>query len=291
MQDLAAFDTTMLDSEDAALDYLLSYCWPSGVRFCPRCGQHKLYTLSGGRYRCAMCKYTFQDFSGRWINNGSLSPTTWLKLTHLFLHEYTVHELAQEVNLSYNAAYKAITTIRFALLAHATDAQQLLGAETGLGKYIKGKKLTGAPPARAKGAIPVFGIMERNGWVFIDLVSNIEAETVFHFNHSFHLTLFRAGNIIYTGKYRQYDALILCGDDSLPYEYIRKYDHEFPIQDGSFWDFASSRLKRFKGITPQRFPLYLKELEFRYNNRKSDMLSLLLTQLCDLVPDFDPFHT
>ena len=277
---------TLSASETHARDHLLSHCWPSGDRFCPRCSEKRHYTLSGGRYRCAACKYTFQDFSGRWINNGNLPPQVWMKVINAFVQGMTVHELAEFVGLSYNAAYKAVTTIRFAITAHAVDAHQMFGPEIGLATYLKNKKLTGIPPVKGSGPIPVFGIMERNGWVFIDLVSGMQAETVFHFNHSFHLSLIRTGAVLYTHRYRHYDALMLCGDDTLPYEYIRRYDRVADIEASPFWRFINPHLRRFKGISPRRFPLYVKELEFRFNHRNRDLSDMLTRYLCDLVPDF-----
>ena len=35
------------------------------------------------------------------------------------------------------------------------------------------------------------------------------------------------------------------------------------------------------------FPLYLKELEFRYNNRYLDVFDKITDYLCDLVPEFN----
>jgi transposase len=279
-------DEPCLASEEAALAHLLEHCWPGGRSFCPRCGGGRLYELSAGRWRCAGCKYTFHPFSGRWINNGNLTPLTWLRLLHLYAGEATVHTLAAELGLSYNAAYKAVTTARFAILAHAPDARQLLGPETGLGSYLKGKKLTGEPKGGGgQVPIPVFGILERNGWVFIDLVSGLSAETVFHFNHNFHLRIERAGNLVHTAPYRHYDALVLCGDDSLPYEYIRRRADGPAEPQSEFWKFAGGRLRAFKGVSPQRFPLYLKELEFRFNHRRENLFATLVRYLCDMVPD------
>ena len=34
-----------------------------------------------------------------------------------------------------------------------------------------------------------------------------------------------------------------------------------------FWSFAKERLIRYHGISRERFPLYIKEMEWRYNNR------------------------
>jgi transposase-like protein len=39
------------------------------------------------------------------------------------------------------------------------------------------------------------------------------------------------------------------------------------------------------GVSPQRFPLYLYEMQFRYNNRKKDLFDLILDTLVKPVPD------
>ncbi|WP_243544548.1 IS1595 family transposase [Pseudodesulfovibrio tunisiensis] len=277
----------LLRNEQRAREFLLAHCWPGGEPYCPRCGNRKIYTLSGQRLRCSSCKYTFQPFSGRWINNGALSCTEWIGLTRLFMQERTVHQMKQDLGLSYNTVYKALTALRFAILAHAPDATQLMGPETGLNSYLKGTRLTGGPKDMRMDTIPVYGILHRDGLVFIDLVPGFQAETVFHFHMNFRLKLVRAGNLVYTDRYKDYDALVFCGNESLPYEIIRRHD-EPPMIDArndSFWRFARGRLKKFRGISCQRFPLYLKELEFRYNNRESQIFEALVSRLCALVPD------
>lgn len=272
--------------DDKAREYLLGLTWPTGDPFCPRCGHRKVYTLSGERLRCAGCKYTFQPFSGRWINNGALSPSEWIRLIMLFVEECSVHQMKKQLNLSYNTVYKALTAIRFAILAHAIDARQLISSATGLDSYLKGNRLTGGPREMRMDTIPVYGILRRGEMVFIDLVPGFQAETLFHFHMNFHLKLIRTGNLVYTDRYKDYDALIFCGNDSLPYDVIRRYDEPPHIDavDDEFWKFAQTRIKRFRGISCQRFPLYLKELEFRFNNRDKAVAELIAAYLCALVP-------
>ncbi len=104
---------------------------------------------------------------------------------------------------------------------------------------------------------------------------------------NFHLKLIRTGNLVYTDRYKDYDSLMFCGNDSLPYEVIRRYDeppHIDAVED-KFWEYAQSRIKRFRGISCQRFPLYLKELEFRFNNRDKPIAEILAAYLCALVPN------
>ncbi|MEZ7196798.1 transposase [Pseudodesulfovibrio sp. 9FUS] len=284
----AAFEA-LLHDQDRARDYLLELAWPTGDPFCPRCGHRKVYTLSGERLRCAACKYTFQPFSGRWINNGALNPDEWLRLIVLFVEERSVHQMKEELGLSYNTVYKALTAIRFAILANALDARQLISPATGLDSYLKGNRLTGGPREMRMDTIPVYGVLRRDDLVFIDLVPGFQAETLFHFHMNFHLKLIRSGNLVYTDRYKEYDALMFCGNDSLPYEVIRRYDeppHIDAVHD-EFWEYAQSRIKKFRGISCQRFPLYMKELEFRFNNREKPLAEILAAYLCALVPNTD----
>ncbi|OIQ50797.1 Transposase zinc-ribbon domain protein [Pseudodesulfovibrio hydrargyri] len=284
----ASFEALLRD-EDKARDYFLELAWPTGDPFCPRCGHRKVYTLSGERLRCASCKYTFQPFSGRWINNGALTPGEWLRLIVLFVEERSVHQMKEELGLSYNTVYKALTAIRFAILANALDARQLISPATGLDSYLKGNRLTGGPREMRMDTIPVYGILRRDDLVFIDLVPGFQAETLFHFHMNFHLKLIRSGNLVYTDRYKEYDALMFCGNDSLPYEVIRRYDEPPHIDavDDEFWEYAQSRIKKFRGISCQRFPLYMKELEFRFNNRHKPLGEILAAYLCALVPNTD----
>lgn len=284
--DIAGGFDALLHDDKKARDYLLELTWPTGDPFCPRCGHRKVYTLSGERLRCASCKYTFQPFSGRWINNGALSPSEWLRLIVLFVQECSVHQMKDQLGLSYNTVYKALTAIRFAILGHALDARQLISSATGLNSYLKGNRLTGGPRDMHMDTIPVYGILRRDDIVFIDLVPGFQAETLFHFHMNFHLKLIRTGNLVYTDRYKDYDTLIFCGNDSLPYEVIRRYDeppHIDAVKD-EFWDYAQSRIKKFRGISCQRFPLYMKELEFRFNNRDKSIAEMLAAYLCALVP-------
>jgi transposase len=276
----------LIQSEEAARSYLLGFCWKEGRRFCPRCGQHPVYVLSDRRLRCGGCRYTFHDFTARWLNLGGLSCRDWLRLVKLFELELTALKMCGQLRLAYNTIYKAVTAVRFALLAQAIDAPQLLSGPYGerLG-FAKGRLRM----ERASGeqeVIPVFGLMDKGGWIFADFLPHIEAADVIHFHRNFQLPLERMGQLVYTDRYQRYDALIFCGDAHLPYGLIQKSSRK-PYVDslkGGFWNFARPRLKRFNGVTSRRFPLYLKELEFRYNHKSEDIFPILVRHLCSLVP-------
>ena len=57
-------------------------------------------------------------------------------------------------------------------------------------------------------------------------------------------------------------------------EFTRGNAHINSIE--SFWGYAKIRLIKFKGMNKNMFNLHLKECEFRFNNRKQNLYSILL---------------
>lgn len=282
-QPAAAHDAPRTEEDARAL--LLDLCWPDGRKHCPRCRAKDPYQLAGGRLRCGGCRYTFHDFTGRWLNETGLSPLKWTMLAQAFAAELSTREAAASVGISYNTAFKALTVLRLALLSQGADAPQLLGPGAPLAPLLD--------PAHAEErdlapgtALPVYGLLSRSQHIFVDLLPELTAESVLHFNHNFHLRVARHGSILITDRYKTYDALILCGDENLPYHYLLRHPGQLFAESGGcpFWDFARPRLRQFKGLSWRRFPLYLKELALRFNLRGQDLTPTLFSALCAPVP-------
>ncbi len=279
--DLTAYER-LVKTENAARKYLLGFCFENHQRFCPRCKGKKLYRLADDRRRCSSCRYTFHDFSGRWINQGNLTAGQWLRLIKLFELELSVRKIAQQLRLSYNAAYKAINTIRAAILAHSTDGDVFLRGEVEVDESYFGGKRKGKRGRGAAGKVPVFGILEREGRVFVEVLPSTRAKDVLALT----VKKVRRGSIVYTDKYRSYDALMFCGYRHLRVDHGKYFSRGRVYINGleGFWSYAKERIMKYHGVSPQRFPYYLKELEFRYNHRKEDLFPLITKYLCNLVP-------
>jgi len=43
-----------------------------------------------------------------------------------------------------------------------------------------------------------------------------------------------------------------------------------------FWSFAKENMTKHHGVSPGKFLLYIKEMDWRYNNRDNDLFDLLL---------------
>ncbi|MCX5789004.1 MAG: transposase [Elusimicrobia bacterium] len=68
---------------------------------CRRCGnEDRIYRLSGGRLRCAKCRYSFRAFTGRWLGRHRLPATVWLAAIKCFELGLGAQELSQVAGLS-----------------------------------------------------------------------------------------------------------------------------------------------------------------------------------------------
>jgi len=122
--------------------------------------------------------------------------------------------------------------------------------------------------------VPVFGILERNGVVRVDVVKDVTARRLLEMT----LRMVRRGSIIYTDKFHIYDALMCCGYRHLRVDHGKRFSSGKVYINGleGFWSYAKQRLAKFHGVSKEKFPLYLKEMEFRYNHRNEDLFELLV---------------
>ena len=97
----------------------------------------------------------------------------------------------------------------------------------------------------------------------------------------------KRGSLVYTDKWSGYDTLTFCG-----YRHL-KVDHGVQFARGKvhinglegFWSYAKAKFIKHHGVSPDRFPLYLYEWQFRYNHRTDDLFKLLLALSLKVVPD------
>ena len=89
-------------------------------------------------------------------------------------------------------------------------------------------------------------------------------------------------SIVHTDSWKSYDGLILDGYKHYRINHsklfgMNKKNHINGIE--SFWSYAKNKLTKHYGIPAERFYFYLKELEFRFNNRNSPNLPKLIEKL------------
>jgi transposase len=144
--------------------------------------------------------------------------------------------------------------------------------------YFGAKRIRGKRGRGAAGKTPVFGLLKRDGKVFVTVVKNCSREELMPVIEGKVLE----GSTIHSDGWKAYDGLILNGYDHYRVhhsknEFVRGKNHVNGIE--SFWSFAKRRLAKFNGISAHKFNLHLKECEFRWNYRGQNLHAKMLSIL------------
>lgn len=202
-------------------------------------------------------------------------------LVGLFQAERGVDECARALGRAYATTFHALTVLRADILAHSADSKAL--AIDNLDALLDMCRHRGRKVLHVAGHVPVFGIRDQGGTVTVAVLPDVSPNAVL----AMPVKKIRRGSLVYTGQVARYDALMFSVSDDLEGMSRTQFARSpAPIDAASpFWAYASPRLAAHHGVAPEYFPLYLKELEFRYNHRGASLKPLLLRYLCDLVPD------
>lgn len=234
--------------EEAAKKYLLNRRWKNYRRVCQRCRSRSLLRMRTGKYRCRRCGYEFSDFSDTWLGKLRIPFQQWLLLLKLFELDVSARQASSELDLSYPTVVKGYSIIRAAILS-ASSGDAIMKA------------------------MPVFGVIEEADSVRVSDLPDLSAKEVMAMG----IRKVRKGNVVYTDRYGDYDALVFSGSLSGRTTYRRFTRDKLWIDTlDAFWPFAKKRLSRLHGVSPAKFPLYLKETEFRYNHKGEGFYDLLV---------------
>ena len=146
--------------------------------------------------------------------------------------------------------------------------------------YFGGKRRREVPGKRGRGTNkqPVFGIFERNGRVYTEIVAKCNKPTLQKIIRG----KISTKSIVHTDKWRGYDGLVDVGFD----KHFR-INHSKEFSDGfgnhingieNFWSFTKRRLAKFNGVKVN-FEYHLKESEWRYAKTKDQLFKELVVLL------------
>lgn len=146
--------------------------------------------------------------------------------------------------------------------------------------------------ARGRGTLatekpPVFGLIQRDGEVVIQMLQNVQQKTI----QPIIARVVAQGSTLYSDEYTIYDRLTQWGYDHQTVnhsqaEYARDEDgdgfHEVHVNTmEGFWSLLRSWLRPHRGISQEQLPLYLTFFEFLHNMRRRG--KALLHSLLDLL--------
>ncbi len=253
----------------------LEYLWKKrGNTVCQSCSSSEFYYHQRWRVRCKGCKKDYWPLQGTRFALLRISPSQWLSLVKLFELSTSARKASQEVHLSYKTTLRAYDILRRVLVEELAKTDELLKGELEADEAYFGGKRKGKRGRGAGGKTIVYGILERGGRVSVSIVQDVSAESLMTET----VKRVRRGSIVYTDKWRGYDSLMFCG-----YKHLN-IDHRYKFKQGKvyingiegFWAFAKERLIKHHGISRKKFLFYIKEMEWRYNNRGKDLFEVLV---------------
>lgn len=97
----------------------------------------------------------------------------------------------------------------------------------------------------------------------------------------------RKGLLYHTDDHTAYATSSLIGKhNSISHGnrvYVREYTHINGIE--GFWSYAKAWLYNYRGVYKEYFHIYLKEIEFRFNNRHINVFPIMSKMLVKSVSD------
>jgi len=131
----------------------------------------------------------------------------WLMLIKLFDLSVSARKASKELEISYNTCLKAYDTIRLAILEQLSKSDKKLKGEIEADEAYFGGKRKGKKGRGSKNKTFVFGILERNGKVRVNIVKDVSAKSLMNET----VKKVKRGSNVYTDKWKGYDSLMFCG--------------------------------------------------------------------------------
>ncbi len=131
----------------------------------------------------------------------------------------------------------------------------------------------------AEGRTIVFGILERQGKVYTEIVPDASKKQL----QAAIRGKVALQSMILSDGWRGYNGLVDVGYA----KHLRVHHGENEFASGnchingieSFWSYAKRRLAKFNGVPKKTFYFHLKECEFRFNHREENLYDTILSLL------------
>jgi transposase-like protein len=270
-------------TEEAAREYFEKLRWPDGP-VCPHCGnadQARVYKVTAnrekkirpGQYKCAECDRSFTVTVGTVCEDSHIPLNKWLIAFYMMCASKTqvsALQLQRQLEIgSYRSAWFMCHRVRFALqeIAPADKLGGIVEAdETYVGgvKHGMGRRYTG-------NKTPVVSLVERGGRVRSFVAPKLTGQELdeilkSHVATGAHLHTDESPIYRKTGKRFRSHKTVNHSDE----EYVR-YERGRMITTNTVEGFFGNTKRSIDGthhqVSGQHLPLYLAELDYKYNTR------------------------
>lgn len=238
---------------------------------CPRCDNNKFWVLSTGQKRCSQCRLT-RKFDKTPLQTTKLSPYWKGRLLEFFCLGVPAYRLRFQVPLDRKTIQRWFRILRDAIYQYELEEQSELSGHIEMDETMFGGRVPGKRGWGAAGKHMVFGIYQRNGQVLTFPITSRGSWALMPLmtQHT------KPGSLYYTDEWHAYTFLDIRGNHVV----IRKEkgrpkgrDHINGIE--GFWSYAKHWLYHYRGVPKEYFHLYLKEIEWRFNHRNENLVTVL----------------
>ena len=229
-------------------------------RKCVFCGSFEVCKTSRAYVKCGRC--------------GKVKSLTQLRRELAILRGFyqlqPAYRLAHDLGLDVKTVTRVYQRLRD-VLYHITELEGgKLKGEIELDEAYFGGRRKGKRGRGAAGKSLVFGLLERDGRVYTKVIEHASAEELM--GHIQAKT--RKGSVYFTDAFRGYQSLKRYGkhhtvNHSKSLVDKRTKNHINGIE--GFWSYAKHILYNYRGVSKYHFPMYLKEIEYRYNHRNENL--------------------
>ena len=194
------------------------------------------------------------------------------KIIECFCIDIEASKTAQVIRINRNTINRYYKIFRQKIFeSQVQEFKRLIGVIELDESYFGPRRPRGVPTHRGRGTHrqPVFGIFERGGRVYTEIVPDCKKRTI----QAIILGKIDPASVINTDRWRGYDGLVDVGyDKHFRINHDKKFANSKTHVNGieSFWSFTKRRLSKFNGYKTN-FHWHLKECEWRWNK---DTLSL-----------------
>ena len=202
----------------------------------------------------------------RLLKRQRISRSKFNLIVRNFCNDFTALETSILIRVNRHTIERYYTLFRRWIFKESLKEEKLSGEVEVDESYFGASRVRGKRGRGASGKIPVVGLLKRNGKVYTKIVLNCTREELMPVIKGRVIP----GATVYTDGWRSYDGLIFSGyrhkriyhDKN---QFAKKRNHVNGIE--SFWSYTKRRLRKFNGVPKDKFLLYLKESEWRFNNR------------------------
>jgi transposase len=234
---------------------------------CVFCGSFKVNRTRRGYVKCRKC--------GKQKSLAKLRRE--IAIIQGFYQQVPAYRLAHDLAVDAKVISRVYQKLRAAIfhVAELEAMESKLSGEIELDEAYFGGRRKGKRGRGAAGKSVVFGLLERDGRVYTKVVENVSAETL--------MTHIRAntrkGSVYYTDAFNGYQSLKRYGkhhtvNHTKRFVDRRTKNHINGIE--GFWSFGKHILYNYRGVSKYYFPMYLKEIEYRFNHRRDNLFKLFL---------------